>query len=91
MVLGGDSGEIVPLEITRLSIVKVDGFSERIVAGVESSSVVVESVGEDQAEFWPIVEGGPHYLPIRSAWVYETSVAWESKNTEPQLEINIWP
>jgi len=45
--LGGDGGGVVPLEVTRVPVVEVDSFPKGIVAGVESSPVVVEFARED--------------------------------------------
>ena len=50
-VLGGDGGGVIPLEVARLPVMKVDGFPVWIVARVESSTVVVEFVREDQLSF----------------------------------------
>jgi len=68
-VLGGDGGGVVPLDVTRLPVVEVGSFPGGIVAGVETSSVVVKFVGEDQLEFRSVVEGGPRNRPIWSTVV----------------------
>jgi len=49
-VLGGDGRWVIPLEVTRLSVVEVGSFPE-FAAGVKSSFVVFEFIGEDQLEF----------------------------------------
>ena len=46
LVLGGDSGRVIPLEGARFPVTKVDGFLVWIVAGVESPTVDVEFVRE---------------------------------------------
>ena len=50
-VLGGDRGGVIPLEIAGLPVVEVDSFPVGVVAGVESTIVVVEFVREDQLKF----------------------------------------
>ena len=47
-VLGGYSEGVIPLEVARLPVVQVDGFPVWIIPGVESPSVIVEFIGEDQ-------------------------------------------
>ena len=47
-VFGGDGSGVIPLEVARLLVMKVDGFPVWIVAGVESPTAVVEFVKEDQ-------------------------------------------
>ena len=49
-VLGGDGRGVIPLEVSRLPVVEVDGFPIWIVARVKGSTVVVEFVREDQLE-----------------------------------------
>ena len=47
-ILGGYSKGVIPLEVSRLPVVQIDGFPVRIVSGVESPSVIVEFIGKDQ-------------------------------------------
>ena len=47
-VLGGNGGGVIPLEVARLPVVQVDSFPVWIVARVESPTVDVEFVREDQ-------------------------------------------
>jgi len=47
-VLGSYSERVIPLEVTRLPVVQVDGFPVWIVSGVESPSVIVKFIREDQ-------------------------------------------
>ena len=55
-MLDGDGGGAVPLEVTRLPVVEVSSSPGGIITGVETSSVVVEFVGEDQLELQSVVE-----------------------------------
>ena len=50
-VLSGDGGGVVPLEVARLPVVEVGSLPEGIVTGIETPSVVVKFVREDQLEF----------------------------------------
>ena len=88
-VLGGDSGEVVPLEVACLPVVQVDCFTEWIVPGVENSSVVVKFAREDQLQFWLFTEGGFCYSPTWGIWVNEAMVAWKFRDLESQLEV-LW-
>lgn len=81
-VLGGDSGGVVSLGGARLSVVQVDGFTESIIPGVESSSVVVKFTREDQLQFWLFTEGGSRHSPTWSIRVGEASVAWKFRDLE---------
>ena len=74
-VLGGDRGGVIPLQVSRLPVVKVDGFPIRIIAGVERSSGVFELVRRDQLQYRPVVEGCFCQCPIWSIWVDGTSAA----------------
>jgi len=47
-VLDSYSEGVIPFEVTRLPVVQVDGFPVWIILGVESSSAIVEFIGEDQ-------------------------------------------
>jgi len=51
LVLGGDSGEVVPSEVARLLVVEVDDLTEWTVAGVGSSVAIVKFVRGDGFQF----------------------------------------